>query len=153
MKKFRFRLEVVLKERKRIEENKLRDWSISRNMLEKLYDEKKAMEDRLQAAMNETTDTGRVGSTAMFDTMEKFISGTKIRIDWKSQQVARAEKFVEKKRLEYVDASRKRQALEKLKERRYHEYLEKKKKTEHRFLDDLYVMRAQVQRIEEEDVA
>lgn len=154
MKKFRFKLEVVLSERKRVEDQRLKDWTLAQRLLQGMCDQLVALQERLLAAFDEATSLGTLqsGSVSVMSTVETFISGQKIRIDWKTREIERAKKIVEKARLLYVTARQKREALEKLKERRLDEFKERIRKDELKRMDDIYVMNgAAVRRAAEED--
>ena len=142
-KKFQFRLEVVLTERKRQEEKRLQEWTLARQIIAEMIKVCDALKERLSLAMNEATELAglKVNNVANLTAMENFISGTKTKIGWKEREIERAEKLVERKRLEYVAASQKRKTLEKLKETKLREYMEFQKKKENKALDDIYVMR------------
>ncbi len=144
MKKFKFKLEVVLQERKRQEDVKLRELMIAERLLQGLVDQKKDLEKKLVQAVRDGSGLAGVkeNSSAEFQVLDGFISGTKIRIRWKTQEIERGTKLTNKKRQEYVAARQKREALEKLKTKRHQNYLEDVKAHEQRMLDDLYIMRA-----------
>jgi len=144
VKKFKFKLEVVLQERKRQEDVKLRELMIAERLLQGLVDQKKDLEKKLVQAVRDGSGLAGVkeNSSAEFQVLDGFISGTKIRIRWKTQEIERGTKLTNKKRQEYVAARQKREALEKLKTKRHQNYLEDVKAHEQRMLDDLYIMRA-----------
>ncbi len=142
-KKFVFKLDVVLKERKRQEEQKLHEWVLSRTILQKMIDYCNELKERLSKAIVEATELASLptNSSAQLLAMHDFIEATKKRITWKSNEIEKGSKLVEKKRIEYVTAAQKRQSLEKLKERRLDEYKEQIAKKELKELDDVYIMR------------
>lgn len=153
MKKFKFKLEAVLTERKRVEDLLLREWVEAKNILLGMINEKVELETRLAEAVDEMTETGGA-SMGLRDVMENFISGQKVRIGWKVRQIERAEKLVEKKRLQYVAARQKREAIEKLKERQLEQYKALAKKLERKALDDTYIMNGafKIRQKEEEEL-
>lgn len=154
MKKFRFKLETVLKERKKVEDQRLKDWTLARQLIQTMYDQLAALESRLTSAVSESTELAAqpTGTVGMMISMDKFIKGQKVRIEWKRREVERAEKIVEKARLLYVTARQKREAIEKLKERRQAEYLDAARKQEAKLMDDIYIMNgAARRRMTEED--
>lgn len=144
MKKFKFKLEVVLEERKRIEDAKLREWMISERLLQGLKEQKQKFEQDLDNAVLQTDQLSRMAenSSAEFHVANAFIEGTKLRLQWKRQEIERGSKLTERKRLEYVAARQRREALEKLKARRKEDYMDQAKMRELKQLDDLYIMRA-----------
>ena len=143
MKKFKFRLESVRLDRERVEKLRLREWTIVNRMMMDLQAEKSRLEKRLSDAMSEMTAIKRasVVSTSIISEMENFIQGLKIRIDWKKGEIARAEKFVERKRVEWVTARQKRKVMDQLKEKQHQVYKDEQKTKELRHLDDLYIMK------------
>ena len=151
-KKFQFRLEVVLTERKRQEEKRLQEWTLARQVIGEMIKVCEALKARLRLAMTEATDLAGLkhNVAANLISMEHFITGTKTKIGWKEREIERAEKLVERKRLEYVAASQKRKTLEKLKESKLKEYMLIQKKKENKALDDIYVMRGMRFSVEEE---
>jgi flagellar export protein FliJ len=152
MKRFKFRLEAVLKERKRQEDLRQREWVLARNILQGMIDQKNALEKRLGEAIGEMTEVSGK-SSGMADVLEGFISGQKHRITWKTLEIERGSKLVERKRQEYVAASQKRKALEKLKEKQHETWLDELKKRELKALDDTYIMNgAYKARMEEEEM-
>lgn len=157
MKKFKFKLETVLKERKRIEDLRLREWTLAQRILMNMVGELTALEKRFAEVVGEATLIGgplpraAENHVGMITTTESFIQGTKLRIGWKKQDIGRAEKLTEKKRGEYVRASQKRKALEKLKERRLAQHKSAARKQEIRALDDIYIMNGAARRRMEED--
>lgn len=142
-KKFVFKLEVVLKERKRQEEQRLHEWVLARTILQKMIDFRDELKDRLTKAIEEATALASLptNSSGQLLAMHDFIEATKKRITWKSQEIEKGSKLTEKKRLEYVAAAQKRQSLEKLREKRLDEYKDRIAKKELKELDDVYIMR------------
>ncbi|MEW6057834.1 MAG: flagellar export protein FliJ [Bdellovibrionota bacterium] len=157
MKKFKFNLEIVLGERKRSEDLRLREWTLARKILQTMLDDLNALETRLVKAFDESTDlamkqSGLGGSNiAMLGTVESFISGVKVKIQWKKQEIERALKLTERTRVEYVKARQKREALEKLKASRHEEFRKRVRKRELKDLDDMYVMSGAARRRSEEE--
>lgn len=141
MKRFRFQLEVVLKERKRIEDLKLREWTLAIQILKNLEIERIQLASRLSQAYVEATELTKVSknSSAEYSIIDDFIRGTQLRIHWKSGEILKASRVVERKRAEYVVERQKREALQKLKDRRLKEHQVKVKKHEAKLLDDIYL--------------
>lgn len=146
MKKFKFNLEAVLKDRKRIEESKLRDWTIARTFLQAMLDDLTRLEAALKNSIQEMTDYQSQASGALevhvLKNLDAYIQGNKKKIEWKIQEISKGTKLTEKKRQEYLVASSRRKTIEKLKEKRFSEYLSLRKKKELLQLDDLYTARA-----------
>lgn len=152
MKKFKFRLESVRIDRKRVEDLRLREWSIVNRMLADLIKEKEHIESRITKAFDEMTtakSTPRL-SAGIISELESFIQGLKIRLDWKKNEIARAEKFVERKRIEWLGARQKRMILDKMKEKKVAEHKEAVRLKENNDLNDLYLMRARLNLVKDE---
>jgi flagellar FliJ protein len=143
MKKFKFRLASVAKERERVEGLRLREWTIVNRMMMELHSEKKKLETRLVQAINEMTEIRRasVVSTSMISETENFIQSVKLRIEWKKGEISRAEKFVERKRVEWAVARQKRKVLDKLKEKQLEDFKAEQRLKELKATDDIYIMR------------
>lgn len=143
MKKFRFKLQAVLTERKRLEDLKLREWTLAQRILLSMIADREKLEKRLGDAIREATVLAALpdNTSGEFRAMDAFIGGLKLRIRWKNMEIERGSKFTERKRLEYVAASQKRKALDKLRERRLEEFKEQALKRELKELDDVYIMR------------
>jgi flagellar FliJ protein len=146
-KKFKFRLEAVLKERQRQEEKRLQEWTLARTLLQEMKNAKVKLEEKLKLAIEEGNEFSKTSNklASQYDVYEKYLNGLKLKIQWKTQEIQRAEKLTEKKRLEYVAASQKRKALEKIRDKKLNEYLEKIRKNELKNLDDIYVMRSRLE--------
>lgn len=155
MKKFRFKLEVVLEERKRQEDIKLRELMVAERLLQGLVDQKVYLQERLAVAVKDGGPLAALAenTSGEFHILHTFIEGTKIRIRWKEQEIERGRKLTDKKRQEYVAARQKREALEKLKTKRKQVYVDNVRKMEQRQMDDLYIMRARFLKGTEEESA
>jgi flagellar FliJ protein len=142
MRKFRFRLESVLFERKRIEDLRLRELTFAQQIMLQLRRELGELEDRLHTAFEEYTALVAQTDVSLgaVSALDSFITGLKQRIEWKKRDIERGAKLTERKRLEYVAARQRREALEKLKERQLSEFRAAARKHELKELDDLYVM-------------
>lgn len=155
MKKFRFKLDVVLVERKRVEDQRLKDWTLAQRIFEGMLRQLRDLKERLNTVYGEANQAAAApcGSTNLLSAMESFIKGQKIRIEWKTREIERGAKIVEKARLLYVTARQKREALEKLKERRLEEFKAAIRRRELKQLDDVYIMRAPLARAPQDEEA
>ena len=146
MKKFKFRLEAVLVERKKAEDGRLRDWAQTKRMLQQLVDDLSLLESKLQGAFVDCTSTAQatsgsaLGTIGLLGSIENYINGTKTRIAWKRRDIERGSKLVEKARQLYLQAKQRRNVLEKLKENQFERYKLAAHKHELRQLDDVYIM-------------
>ncbi|MGE4234027.1 MAG: flagellar export protein FliJ [Bacteriovoracia bacterium] len=155
MRRFQFRLEPVLKERKRIEDLKLREFALAQRFLEKIKGELEKLNSDLKDGIDKASllASASTNSVANLQTADTFISGQKRRIQWKKEDIERTEKFVAKKRNEHLAARQKREAMEKLKARKLEFFKKEERKKEQKNLDDLYVMRARFKEVSEGDEA
>lgn len=153
MKKFQFKLETVLRERKRIEDLRLKEWTTADRFVRQLQTELDSTVQGLRDAIEKASVIASLpqNTAGQFIAIDTFISGEKIRIQWKEQHLEKAKKFAERRHVDYVAASQKRKALEKLKERKKSEHALKLKKSEARVQDDLYTMRWRLSADQEEE--
>jgi flagellar export protein FliJ len=140
MKRFKFNLEAVLVSRRRVEDQKLKDWSFANRFLTSLIDQRVAIEKRMAECVVETGQMATLKENIIgeFWSVDQFISGSKTRIIWKQAEIDKAKKIVDRKYEEYIKARQKREILEKLKTRRETEYQLKQRKHEAKILDDIY---------------
>jgi flagellar export protein FliJ len=153
MKKFRFRLENVRKDRKVKEEIKNLDWTRARILLSEKKDELAGLQSDLIRARAENDDRS-IGGGGMIDSgmlfaFAQFEKGQRVRMEQKQNEIARAERLTQKTKELYLEAHQKRQSLEKLKEKQREKYLDQHRKFENKILDDLYIMRSLL--LKEED--
>ncbi len=152
MKKFKFRLEVVRLERKRQEDFKLREWSIVNGMLLNLQNELTSLEDSLKNAFSDASNL-RAMSTLSIGTIssqESYIEGLKLKIEWKKNDISRAVKFVERKKVEWINARKDRMILDRLKEKKKIDHKKEASRKELQELDDMNVMRAKINSLEDD---
>lgn len=142
MKRFRFRLEAVRSQRQQIENLRIREWSIVNRMMNQLIQDRTDLEARLQSAMAEMTEAkqARVVSTSIISEIENFIQGIKLRIEWKKSEITRAEKFVDRKRMEWMDARKRRKTIDVLREKKLEEFKSDQRSKELKTVDEIYIM-------------
>lgn len=151
MKKFKFRLENVLIQRKRDEDLRLREWSVVNKMLFDLKHELDILVDK----KNESTEylNGLLSIKELHlptvQSLEHYLFQLNLQIQWKKDDILRTEKFVERKKNDWIQARQKRMVLEKLKEKKLFEFKKEVAKKEIKLLDDLNIMRARMQSVEE----
>lgn len=155
MKRFKFKLEAVLTERKRVEDVRLREWTLTKRFLQALLEDLSDLEKGLEDGIARVTELNKLSEEShigMYAALEAFISGQKTRIIWKSQEIQKATKLSERARVEYIKMRQKREALEKLKERKNQDYRKEVRKSEFRQIDDIYIMNGAARRkLESED--
>lgn len=156
MKRFKFKLEAILAERKRAEDLKLKEWTIARRFLQALMDDLASLEKGMTDAINkgdQLAASDRIDNVGMFSAVDSFIQGQKLRIVWKGREIERGAKITERKRQEYVATRQKREVLEKFKERKRAEHRAAVQKQELKMLDDIYIMNGAARRRMDEEEA
>ncbi|MCM2277237.1 MAG: flagellar export protein FliJ [Oligoflexia bacterium] len=143
MRKFRFKLETVLKQRKTREEDCLRALGAAQRAYQEQLNRRARLLEDLAVAHRRRESLGRepVGAVA-FKLEDDFIVGTQQRIVQQEQAIFRASKAVAKALRGYLDARKASRMLELLREKEYAEYRKARAKWEQKQLDDLVVMRA-----------
>ncbi|MCM2324311.1 MAG: flagellar export protein FliJ [Oligoflexia bacterium] len=143
MKRFRFKLETVLKQRKTKEEDALRVLGAAQRAYQEQLNRKAALQAELSTAHRRRESLGiePVGAVA-FKLEDDFIVGTKQRIVHAEQAIFRASKVVARALRAYLEARKATRTLELLREKEYAEYRKARAKWEQKQLDDLTVMRA-----------
>ena len=141
----------MLPDRKRTEDMRMKEWSIVNRMLGDLKNEHLMLEARLKSALVEATEFASAPqvSPAILAETERFIQGVKQRIEWKNNDVIRAEKFVEQRRAAWFAARQKRMILDKIRDKRVEEHHQEARDQENRNVDDLMVMRARLREEEQ----
>ncbi len=146
MKKFRFRLERVLQYRLVVKKEKHRDLIREQMRLQEHLTQLRSLEIELQ-------NTGVADGSVMLarDVMAIGEYAARLRSDITQTQdeIAEAQKRVEKAAEIYREAAKEAEALEKLKSRKSAEFQAYVLKEEEKFLDELAVMRFEVKPAEE----
>ncbi len=145
MRKFRFRLEVVLKLRKSREESALRALADAQRRHQEELGRKRELLAALDGSLARREGYGaRATDIAAFRTEQDFINGTKQRIIQAEQAIVRAMRGVEKALRTYLAARRQTRAMEVLHDNEYAEFRKEQAKLEQKRLDDLALMRARL---------
>lgn len=143
MKKFNFKFETVLKQRKMREEEALRVFGKAQRDLQTQKDELVALRESLEGALVRRESLGsQAVAVHEFQLEENFIRGIKIRISKVELAIQRVSKSVEKALRVYLQARKQSRAIEILREKAYQEYRQERVKYEQKILDDITVMRA-----------
>jgi flagellar FliJ protein len=152
MKKFRFRLETVLNLRKTREEEAHRQLAQAQRIYQQELAQKAALNTILadSLARRESLGVESIGIDA-FQLENNFVIGTKQRIVQQTQAVFRASRGVEKALRAYLFAKRQSRMIEILREKQFKEFKIALAKKEQKDLDDLSVMRARLNQLDEED--
>ena len=138
MAKFIFKMQSILNLKERIEDQKEQEFAkalqilaSARQILENLTNEKHHTIAKLRGEM------GIKISPLDFQAYNNYIEVLKQRIEQQLLAIREAEAFVEKKRLELVEATKERKMLDKLKENKREEFIEEEKHSEQKQVDEI----------------
>lgn len=142
MKKFSFKFEAVLKQRKMREEDALRALGNAQRAYQEELSNKSRLLSTLERSLRRREELGGDAVPALaFQLEEEYIRGTKQRLVRADQAILRASRNVEKALRAYLNARKQSRAIEVLREKAYEEYRRERAKLEQKRLDDLTVMR------------
>jgi flagellar export protein FliJ len=144
MRKFRFKFDSLLKQRKTREESAMRQLAEAQRAYHEELAHKAGLESLLQKSLlrRETLGQSPVTITA-FLLEQDYITGTKQRIVQAQQAITRATRSVEKALRTYLHCRRQTKMMETLYEKHYEEFKREIAKKEAKALEDFAVMRAQ----------
>ena len=142
MRKFQFKYQAVLHERKMKEGHALELLADAQHALQKELELKNGLIKELQYSLERKEQLGvHAVKISEFQSEQAFIIGTKQRMIQADQRVFRAQKSVDKALRNYAQCKRKSQIMEELREKYYIEYKKDLKKNDQKQIDDLVVMR------------
>lgn len=139
MKRFKFRLERVLRHRTTVREERAR---VLLAAIAALREAEAQLEQLENAARISYIDEGSIVSAEQLAVIGSFSARLHHELEAQRARIAQRTQEVEEARQEYLLAAQEEEALVKLRERRAAEYREKVLKHEEQFLDDLTTMRA-----------
>ena len=143
MKKFQFKYQAVLKERKVKEEFALELLAEAQHAYQAEVDQKIKLIEMLNQSQNRKENLGRTPvQIHEFQSEQAFITGTKQRILQSDQRIFKARKSVDRAMKGYLQAKRRTEIMKDLKEKFYQEYRKERNQFEQKQLDDMVVMRA-----------
>lgn len=143
--KFKFRLEAVLKLRRRLEDEAQRAFTESRAVFDEANAVLKRMYesiDRGREKIAQTQRDGKAGAIATIGEIESFIVGQGLRIKKQREVLRSAQQDLEEKQEALILALRERKSLEKLKERKKKEHDMDVARREALALDEIATIRA-----------
>jgi len=150
MRRFKFKFEVILNQRKGKEDNALaalgaaqRNYQMEISKKSKLMSDLSAALERRELLANGTVDIGA------YKLEQDFIVGTKQRMIQQDQAIVRASKVVEKSLRAYLHARRQTRTIELIREKSYQEFRREQNKREQKELDDLMIMRNRMKDLED----
>lgn len=145
MKKFSFKFESVLKQRKIREQESLRVLGQAQSELQSLQQEKNLLQKNLDEALLRRESLGKTAVPVLsFHLEESFIQGTKQRISRTEQYISRATKAVERALRTYLLARKQSRAIELLREKELEEFKNERNQYEQKVLDDVTLMRTRL---------
>lgn len=123
MARFVFKLEAVLRQRKQIEQQKLRDLAIRQQALVSLQQDLQTLQNQAQNASQDLRENRLVGTInlSFLAAHRRFMLSMGRQAAVLAQKIAQAETQVHEARLVLAEAAKNRKAIEKLKEK-HHEY-------------------------------
>ncbi len=154
MKKFRFKLETILKHRKRCEDEMLRALGAAQSAYQAKLAEKRVILREIEDALLRRERLGSEPTTINFFRLEQdYIDGSKCRLLIADQQIIRASRSVEKALRAYLHARKQTQMIEKIREQHFALFKKEQARREQSQIDDLTVMRAHLNRDSDEEGA
>ena len=138
---FRFNLEPVLKQRKRLEEFAQREFAEAQHAVDVMLRSLEAMYTRLDEVREEIAAAERAADLNQVRDMEAFISGHKIRIEAVRLEARELLRIAEEKQEALILAAQEKKVLVKLKEKRLVEYRDWLNRIEAKNADDQTMMR------------
>src|SRR5262245_37069502 len=121
MARFVFRLEAVLKQRKRVEQDRQRELAVRHAKLVVLEDQLMRMDETLKRAADDLRANHLTGSIDMnfLTAHRRFLMAMQREGAHVIQQIAAAKKHEDEARIELAEASKRRKAIERLRERAF----------------------------------
>lgn len=153
-KKFKFRLESVLKYRKIIEDEKKREFAEANKAVEEQRLKIRDLEEERMEVLNSIRDmrSGKekqsLNMSSMVDAM-RIVGGIEMGISSAQNEEKRLEKEVTGKRQAFVESQRDKKAIEILRDKRKKSYLKEVDAERQQILDELSIRMAK-RRLEEE---
>ena len=140
MKKFRFRLERVLQYRELVKRDRKRELAAKTMQLQT---EQERLNELGLAWEANGIPSGPIPAE-MLQLVERYSMWLKAAIEKQQKTVAEAKQAVEEARNAYIEAAKESEALKTLKTKKREEYLEYYYKEEGKFLDEISVQRAKM---------
>lgn len=139
MARFVFKLEAVLRQRKQIEQQKLRDLAVRQQVLVSLQQDLQALQSQAQSATQDLRDNRLVGviDLSYLSAHRRFIMSMGRQAMGIAQKISQAQKQVDEARLVLAEAARNRKAIEKIKEKHFEAWRQEQAKKEADALDEV----------------
>jgi len=119
MARFIFKLEAVLRQRKQIEQQKMRDLAIRQQAVVALQEDLQKLNGQAQTAMTDLRDNRLIGSInlSFLSAHRRFIMAMGRQAMGIAHKIAQGQKLVDEARLILAEAAKNRKAIEKLREK------------------------------------
>jgi flagellar FliJ protein len=138
MAKFIFKLQSFLGVKEKIEEQKKNEYGKALNILEEEKNKKQELLNRQVSTISHLKQKINEGiKPSEIKQYNNFISYIENEITRQEEVIIKAQKLVDRKREELVNAMKDKKILEILKENEYIEYIKEEKKAEQKFIDEL----------------
>jgi flagellar export protein FliJ len=154
MRKFRFKFDTLLKQRKAREEAALRQLSEAQRAYQAELARKSELEGQLERGLLRREALGQSPTQiTAFLVEQDFITGTKQRLIQNQQAITRAMRGMEKSLRTYLHCRRQTRMMETLYEKHYEEFKKELARKEAKMLEDFAVMRSRLALEDEGEVA
>jgi flagellar FliJ protein len=139
MARFVFRLEVVLRQRKRAEQEAQRELAVRQARLVAAEDELKRLEERVRAASDDVRQNHLTGSLDLnfLSAHRRFLNAMQRQGMEIVQRIAAGRNLVEEARMLLAEAARNRKVIEKLRERQLARWREEQQRMESIAFDEI----------------
>lgn len=138
MAKFKFKLQSFLGVKEKIEEQKKNEYGKAIKILEEEKEKKKKLLNQHSDTLDELRAKINIGiKPSELQQYNNFIAYLISKIKQQELAITRAQKSVDQKREEVVNAMKERKMLEILKENKHIEYIEEEKKAEQKIVDEI----------------
>ena len=147
MAQFRFRFESVERLRRLQEVQTAAAFAGAQRLVDDIQREKTAMQVKLRAALDERESLGEVAEVGPehWAIQEAFVQGLKVWLQQIEYKLFKAQKILEKARLQLVEARKKLKTMEQIRARDLSRWKEEITHKEEKTIQDTLVMRARFQ--------
>lgn len=153
-KKFKFKLDSVLRYREMIEEDRKREFAIANRAVEEQKAKARELEEEREGMQNALREMYSSGGKLQFNALVnsvRYVGGLDMGIASSYREASRLEQEMEGKRQAFVESRRDKRALEILKEKKQDAHEDEANKERQQILDELS-MRLFKKRLAEEEL-
>jgi len=143
MKKFQFKLEPALRHRKHLEDIKKKELAEIFRELREAQDFLRSLEEDFKKTQGniEREESIKIIDIEKILLYESYLIYVKRLVEQTRIKIGEIEKKLDKKRLEFIKASKAKKVLERLKEKRYFEYMKDMETLEQKFIDEMGIIK------------